>query len=829
MDSSSFDTAGLTELGTAEQQILLDKIDSLRVQGVGEFVDLPQIVVCGDQSSGKSSVLEALSGVPFPRSDTLLPGSDVSKAGSTRLRAFKANLQRLDGFTDLVERAKAEMGVSTTGKAFSSSILRVEISGPNQPTLTVVDLPGFIHSGSNEQPSTVVKLVSDMVGAYMENPRSIILAVVSAKNDYANQIVLSRAREVDPDGLRTLGLITKPDELRPGSGTEADFIDLASNNKITFRLGWHIVKNRDYDESHYTTVERGISEEQFFATSAWKQMPHGIVGITSLRKRLCKILLGRIKRYLPKLTDDLQSSIVGCKTKLDKLGDSRDTIDDQRRFLLRLSQSFQTLCRAAIDGKYEHAFFADPSSNGGYSKRLRAAIQNSNLEFAKRMQNRGYYLFIKNDDEGSSDEDSSDDDSADDDSADDESADDDSTDEDSENEGFEDKEYEEGYVGHYDEDVQESTGDNDIELIQNIQHITMTREEAIEWVRQLLVRSRGRELPGLFDPILVGELFRYQSINWEIIARNHVKKAWEACKKFIELLLNDIGDEEATEELLALWVDPIIYQRFEDANKVLDHLLIDRSRNPITYNQYYTETLQHIREQRQMREFQQRIQQHLGGRPRKHRFYINVAKLSRALSQQSKADMDSFACSELLDSMQAYYKVALSTFVDNVCVQVIERILVADLCSIFSPIDVAQMDSELISKIAAPSSESQALRQQLARKMKTLDKGLRTCKHYFRHRSAGREYQLQGPLGGIVNGDSVLPSHGNDKPEDEGRASEEQKLLCFKFRGERVLMPPSRIYIVFIDTRSALEALTNPQQQRLQALVDMTKHKIYDK
>ncbi len=238
------DTSALNMLRSSEHQSLLDEIDSLRLQGISEFVFLPQIVVCGDQSSGKSSVLEAISGVPFPRSDTLctrfatevilrkapttgatvsiVPSQDASGADRSKLLAFRESLQGLGEFPDLVERSKSEMGASATGKAFSRNILRVEISGPTMPRLTLVDLPGLIHSESKHQSAEDVELVSDLVQSYMKNPRSVILAVVSAKNDYANQIVLKRAREVDPEGLRTLGLITKPDTLPSGSESEAE-------------------------------------------------------------------------------------------------------------------------------------------------------------------------------------------------------------------------------------------------------------------------------------------------------------------------------------------------------------------------------------------------------------------------------------------------------------------------------------------------------------------------------------------------------------------------------------------------------------------------------
>jgi len=79
----------------------------------------------------------------------------------------------------------------------------------------------------------------------MKELRSIILAVVSAKNDYANQIVLKLARATDKKGNRTLGVITKPDTLIPSSESEAMYVSLARNQDVEFRLGWHVLKNMD--------------------------------------------------------------------------------------------------------------------------------------------------------------------------------------------------------------------------------------------------------------------------------------------------------------------------------------------------------------------------------------------------------------------------------------------------------------------------------------------------------------------------------------------------------------------------------------------------------
>ena len=635
MPLPDIDVSPLEAFRSSEQQTLLDEIDNLRLQGISEFVFLPQIVVCGDQSSGKSSVLEAISGVPFPRSDTLctrfatevilreattaeavvsiVPSQDASETDRERLLGYRETLQQLEDFPHLIERAKSKMGITTTGNSFSKNILRVEISGQGKPKLTIVDLPGLIHSESRHQSPADVELISSLVRSYMSNPRSVILAVVSAKNDYANQIILKRAKEVDHEGLRTLGLITKPDTLPPGSDSEADFVNLASNDNIHFRLGWHIVKNRDYQSRHSSAEERDQSEAQFFSEGVWRDLPRNMVGIAALKGRLSKILLDQIKRYLPSLIEDIQASIEDCRTKLAKLGDDRSTADEQRQFLLRLSQDFLALCRAAIDGNYDDKFFGDPSfDDDEYYKRLRAVVQNLNISFSDLMRRKGHHRAI-------------------------------------------DSEPQEEKAAQMHLPASKSHA--------HLRPIAMSRADAIEWVRNLLVRSRGRELPGSFNPLLVSELFRDQSTPWEDIAREHVQSIWLASKAFLERLLLVLTNEETFEALFTHWIDHNLSARLSRANERLDRLLTDRGRHAITYNHYYTEALQSLREEREMKFLVDKIQAFMGSSSESAAGFKDVwkvTKLARSLATQHEGDMDDFACSELLDSLRAFYKVSAS-------------------------------------------------------------------------------------------------------------------------------------------------------------------------
>ena len=197
----------MVALQSKDHRDLLDIIDNLRSKGISRYVDLPEIVVCGDQSAGKSSVLEAISGMTFPTKDNLCtrfatelvlrrgatpaakvsinPGLERSVGERERLRRFFVEIDLTEpDVGSVVEKAKEAMGLSDT-KVFSTDTLRVELCGPTQPHLTMVDLPGLFRAGNRDQSVEDAAIVRKLVRGYVKRPRSIILAVVSAKSDFA--------------------------------------------------------------------------------------------------------------------------------------------------------------------------------------------------------------------------------------------------------------------------------------------------------------------------------------------------------------------------------------------------------------------------------------------------------------------------------------------------------------------------------------------------------------------------------------------------------------------------------------------------------------------
>lgn len=635
METAQSFTTALGAGQSDEKLALLNDIDKLRSYGISRYVQLPQLIVCGDQSSGKSSVLEAISGIPFPIKDNLctrfatevilrhapkesisvaiVPDTFHSEEERSRLLEFRHTLSQLENFSSLVNEAKDYMGVSiNNSNAFSTDVLRLEISGPNQPHLTIVDLPGLIHSSNQSQSDEDVKLVKKMVQDYMSNGRSIILAVVSAKNDYANQIILKLARKIDRHGTRTIGIITKPDMLHSGSESEASFVSLARNMDIKFRLGWHVLRNRDYSERQSSMNARNQAEKQFFEQGVWKDFPRVDVGISTLRDKLSDVLFSQIKAELPALIDDIEKQAQECQATLIKLGSSRDTVDQQRLFLLQISQDFQVLAKAAVDGSYGNEFFGDPRLKKGIAKRLRAVIQNQNMRFAEKVRLHGQNRRIRN------------------------------------------------------EDDVDDANDEFPWMTKSV-----SRSAFIDGIKDLLSNMRGRELPGMYPPLIVGDLFREQSAPWEGLARNHVKAAWDATKLFIDMLLSHLADETTADRLL----HHMVYPSMDKMRHILDEKISEifkpyKKGHPITYNHYFTETIQKVKEKRRIEQTTQQIQGHVDRILRSlgdiRLKALDVDDMVSDLTTRTEADMDRYACMEILDCMEAYYKVRLLSLSETV-------------------------------------------------------------------------------------------------------------------------------------------------------------------
>ncbi|KAK3399806.1 P-loop containing nucleoside triphosphate hydrolase protein [Sordaria brevicollis] len=721
----TFQSGALSKLCSKDQQELLDAIDRLRLEGINNYVSLPQIIVCGDQSSGKSSVLEAISGVAFPIKANLctrfptevvlrrtldisahvsiVPNEDATAAERKALSAFKEKMTSFDLLPNIIEKAKNFMGISTSqGKAFSNHRLRVEITGPDRPHLTIVDLPGLIHSETKNQTAADVQLIQNVVRSYMNEPRSIILAVVSAKNDFANQVVLKLARAADPHGHRTLGIITKPDALHPGSESEKQYVDLAKNQEVEFRLGWHVLRNKDSDKEAKNVVDRDTMEQQFFSQGAWTELPLAHLGIDKLRERLSKVLLKQIASELPNVMEEIETKFEACNAQIQKLGDPRAKEAEQRLYLFTITQAFQELVKAAVDGTYNHAFFKDAKTDIGYRQRIRAVMQNLNEAFADEIASRGHHYAIEP--------------------------------------------YHSRVVGH--------------------KMVLMSEEKFIEHIENLLKRTKGRELPGTFNPMIVSDLFLEQARPWGELAHQHVMKAWEAANQLLDLIITHIADTSTLKslknEIFGPSMDEILTDMIDKANELLEP---HERGHPITYNQSFTEALHTAREEQSRKRLEKAVRSFFGSECNETEIQhkktgtcsycnrnlggsgTNIKEFVDALAK-TEPNPQRFAAQEALSCLNAYYTVAMKRFIDDVAAQVIEDKLISALGSILAPVSIFGMDSKQIAIIAGESEDSRIEREQLTKQLAVLQKGMNTCKRFTGMKLTGSK--IQHPSSRIV-------------------------------------------------------------------------------
>lgn len=182
------------------------------------------------------------------------------------LQNFDKKFEEFDDLSELIEKTANAMNFTNSNNVFSTDVLSVEINGFDKFQFTIVDLSDLIHFENKSQNRFDVEIVTRLIESYIKNKRIIILAVIIAKNDYVNQIILQRARQIDFTDDRILDIIIKPDTFYAGSQSEVAFISLAQNEDsiVQFRLKWHILKNRNYESKNCSFLKRNQSESAFF-------------------------------------------------------------------------------------------------------------------------------------------------------------------------------------------------------------------------------------------------------------------------------------------------------------------------------------------------------------------------------------------------------------------------------------------------------------------------------------------------------------------------------------------------------------------------------------
>ncbi|KAJ5093903.1 dynamin GTPase [Penicillium angulare] len=377
---SSLDVLGL------DMRDLVRKVQHLSHLGIEDNrIALPKICVVGDQSTGKSSLIEGISEIRVPRSagtctrcpmEIVLRESEPDqqwKCVISLVHGYHYDPQRMlknrvpktekpdylgpwlrqgaqdeEEFITLIDRNQVEDAIrwaqlailnpqsdsqdyvpgKNTGTStamdvkFSPNVIRLDMTAPNLPNLSFYDLPGVINQADNENEKYVVSLVSKLVKQYVSQENCIVLLTQSMTDDASNSTAARIVREVKGAKERTLGVLTKPDRLSGDNESHQQWIEILDGSKFQFGQGWYVVKNNpDPKVPHHIARAQ---EEDFFGNAFWAgtlAMFQDRFGVRKLQAALQTILMAQIQKCLPSIIKQIDDKAGRIDNELKTLPD----------------------------------------------------------------------------------------------------------------------------------------------------------------------------------------------------------------------------------------------------------------------------------------------------------------------------------------------------------------------------------------------------------------------------------------------------------------------------------------------------------------------------
>lgn len=328
-------------------------------------IKLPQMVIVGSQSSGKSSIIETIVGKEFlPRGTGIITRRPLILQLKNIVPLKNSNVQEwgefnhLDGqkfenFNDIKNEIEKDTSkIAGNNKGISSIPIVLKIYSPNVVDLTLVDLPGLVNVPVGDQPLNIDIQVRELVLEYIKNPNAIILAISPASSDIANSESLKIAKEVDPYYQRTLGVLTKIDLMDKGT----DCLDILNNKTYPLKFGYiGVVLRSQFDIKSNKSLIEGIKTEKNFFEDHPIYQKSSKVGIPVLISTLQEVLVAHIREIIPSIKDDISNSIFEKQYELEGLGGDNGLFEKEElinAFILNLVSKFSQCYNEMIDGSF---------------------------------------------------------------------------------------------------------------------------------------------------------------------------------------------------------------------------------------------------------------------------------------------------------------------------------------------------------------------------------------------------------------------------------------------------------------------------------------------
>uniref|UniRef100_A0A9J8CX67 Uncharacterized protein n=1 Tax=Cyprinus carpio carpio TaxID=630221 RepID=A0A9J8CX67_CYPCA len=341
----------------------IDLIDTLRSVGIHKDLALPTIVVIGDQSSGKSSVLEALSGVALPRGKGIVTRCPLElrlkKVPGVNWKAVLTYKKTDESVNSSHIAAQNEL--AGKGVGICDELITLEVMSPDVCDLTLIDLPGIARVPVEGQPEDIGKQIKRLIMKYIKKHETINLVVVPCNTDIATTEALKMAQEVDPEGIRTLG--NEPDLI--DKGTEESILAVVHNKVIPLRKGYIMVKCRGQlqIDDKIPLEEAAQMERDFFQNHDYFRylLKESKASIKSLAVKLTQDLVDHIKKSLPQLHEQIKKQLWNVKKALKDYEDGPpEDLEGAKDFLIKTLNGFNEEIKSLSSGelKLEKNMFA---------------------------------------------------------------------------------------------------------------------------------------------------------------------------------------------------------------------------------------------------------------------------------------------------------------------------------------------------------------------------------------------------------------------------------------------------------------------------------------
>jgi len=343
--------------------------------GVSNNIDLPQIAVVGGQSAGKSSVLENFVGRDFlPRGSGIVTRRPLILQlvnGPTEYGEFlHAKGKKFMDFLSIMKEIEDETDrVTGENKGISNLPINLRVHSPNVLNITLIDLPGLTKLAVGDQPSDIGEQIKDMIMTYICRETCLILAVTPANTDLATSDALMMAKEADPEGHRTIGVLTKLDLMDEGT----DAKDIMENKLLPLRRGYVAVVNRSQKDiaGNKDIKAANASERKFFLSHPSYRHMADRCGTVFLQKQLNQQLTNHIRETLPSLRDKLQRQMLSLEKEVAQYKHfSPNDPSIKTKAMLQMIQHLQQDFERAIEGSGAEGVNTMELSGGAKINRL---------------------------------------------------------------------------------------------------------------------------------------------------------------------------------------------------------------------------------------------------------------------------------------------------------------------------------------------------------------------------------------------------------------------------------------------------------------------------